>query len=153
MGSHICLHMAWPYEYHVAEEAHRLTSADRAQDVAALLHKAISCYRQDWPAPLVTGWIVGGVLRCHRTGACAFPEKVFRALMQARTPDGSMLSFDLVPLAETSQPWYLLQWVDPGGEATWLSVEDGVLQGFAKAWLAEKMRWSGPRAAWVAAAV
>lgn len=137
--------------FDVADEADRRTRAGDVQGVVTLLDAEVDDdgirkkVWQEWKCACLEG-----VLRSFHHGTHSFPEQVLRALMRYTSPAGGMFVFE-------SLGHYKLVWDGPPGDRVrfprWNQRTGKALDGFAKAWFAERTRWSVERAAWVAAVV
>lgn len=137
----------------ITDLADRLTCAGDIQGVVALLNAHV--ISMNALVPVWSSWkgcVVRGVLRSYLSGAGPCPDAVLGALMQFRSPKGDTFCFCCKTEGRRTRAWYELRWTDALNDAVALdSEETTALQGFAKAWIAERNRWSALRAAWVAA--
>lgn len=137
-------------------EAYRLSCAGDAPAVVSLMDAVVvsgytTCVAwQGWKIVLMEG-----VVQAVRAMGVAFPDQVLRALMQYKSPEGGMFAFLRQGLG--TEDCFLLGWHDPrfadGVRSIFSPQQCEPLDSFAKAWVAERARWSLERAAWVAAVV
>lgn len=113
--------------------------------------------------------LLDSVLRSMDTEDTPFPDHVFRALMEYRSPMGGRFAFE--PRRRgVSEEWYTLVWHVPRPDAgsglslgswsyrsNWFLFGDDFkargLSRFGRAWTAQTNAWNPLRAGWVAAVV